>query len=248
MAMTNGTFEITSRGTLMDFFEVLKTAILQYTDWNLVEDECTEIKLVFKSDKIPNAKIVIADSAITSVDSTASSSTLRMAIYDSNGKSATYTTLSYSSGNNLASTSLTRTIYLSTFGSIYLCEFLSYSNTTPSVSKFPTNTSSNTVFWAGAVDATNISTGEVEVLYPLGSGIFKITDTAIASASLTVKVPISGTSGGVVMISLLLGSSTAYSYALCNVYNSSTVTSGMTYSINGKKYLAINSSTLIEVQ
>lgn len=250
MAWTNRWTRVSTGGNLVEFFSALKTAILDNTDWTLVEDECDNLLLVFQTG-LPELKMVIRNYSYSHADDSHVSATFSMVISFINSCHDTDLggfTLPYTGSSNTSwKSECTRQANIRTFGNgttEYLC-INDYSNTGDSAD----------FYFYGKFNTTTISDGTQHTRYLLNNTFYDkdwLTGKEISQPNMYTMPIMSGSCDGVTMINYLLrtlandsGVITEY----CNdVYNCSNMAISTKYNINSENYTAINSSTLFKMQ
>lgn len=239
--------EITSNGTLTDFFAQLKEKILANTNFELVSEDTENFTLLFDT-KISDMKLKIIDTYVTLNPAQTSSSIKCILLSENFGVTEAkqiQTMISYSSQSNAKETVFPRTLAL-----------LIYENDNFSmISLRPYNSSS----WSFGYDICSIgklTTKKVDD----GSTVERVfflnkaydvnknnSDLYIANAFYNIA------SSGVCYVNQMLttqasgNSLSGKVMEYCeNLYNCTNLTSGYKYNINGKTFFAIDSNILVE--
>ena len=106
--------EITSNGTLTDFFAQLKEKILANTNFELVSEDTENFTLLFDT-KISDVKLKITDNQITNNQTSSSNAIIVRLLSDNlniSENSNVYYTLQYSTSSNTKDIKVTRTLIL----------------------------------------------------------------------------------------------------------------------------------------
>lgn len=239
MAWINGVHEISVQGTLPEFFEGIKNSILQNTDFSFVEDESTELKLVFNT-SIADLKITITDNTITDSTVTTTSSSLKIG-YAKNSVELGDFTLQYIGGSAGYSTNATRNVRIFAFKStdISYFKFCNYNTTTYGFD----NTG------IGLFKSTIISTGEQVTRYMYLNKCYDVNNLQPV-AYVWNKLINNRSCDGVFMTNSIVGNNDSTSAKIIeycnNIYNCTNLTPCTKYKINSKNYYAIDTNTLFE--
>ena len=232
MAYKNGIFEIGTLGTLTDFFTILKTKVLEYTDWELLES--TEISLTFDT-KIHGVTLKITDAKITDVSSSLTSNYIKLEFIRDNISTASFNNIQYSLSVASSDTTATRSINLFVHknNNAILINFSHYGVTS----------------WAwgnvfGSINSKSISDNTETQRYIVGSNFY----SAETGNYLLLKKDFTNpANNGISMINLhLINTNNFYFDYVPYLYNCTQLSSGKYYTINGKEYFSIDSNILIE--
>jgi hypothetical protein len=244
MAMVNGTYEITSTGTAVEFFTALKDAITTYTDWTVESGGDLELTC---TTSVPGATVHIYDCGGTSATGSASTGVYFEYILTSDAGSVTNKRqLYYSSSNYTTTSKTTRTIYMHVYEdvskNIYYIEFTRYNQLVP---LFGISDSTVVTTNFGVLNITNISDGTSGQTLIAGCSCYGPNDCAKTAGIICRTFGV--TAKGVVMVNYLIKRSDYIVERFDNVYNCTTLSANYTWSINNKKYFAFGTNTLFEL-
>lgn len=230
--MKNGSFAVSSVGTLTDFFALVIEKIQEYTDFTLTES--TELSAIFNT-HIDDLMLKITDNTILSTSSTNASNTLKFTFLRNNISIASYT-VAYSNNSYTINQSDTRTINI-----VVHC--------TNDANVYSINPYSTAIadlnFIICKVNPKKILDNEVKSgcliygnYYPSDSNSYR-----------SLKRDITYSANGIVMMNFCITysstSSSNYDMYVPYMYTCSSVTANRYYLINNKKYFALTSNLLI---
>lgn len=231
--MKNGSFSVSSVGTLTDFFALVIEKIQEYTDFTLTES--TELSATFDTN-IDGLLLKITDNTISSTSSTNASNALKFTFLRNNVSIASYT-VAYSVNSYTINQSGTRTINI-----VVHC--------TNDANVYSINPYSTAIvdlnFIICKVNPKKIldnSTFSGCLMY----GSYYPSDS---NSSCFLIRDIANSANGIVMknfcIAYSSSSSSNYDMYVPYMYTCSSVTANRYYLINNKKYFALTSNLLIE--
>jgi hypothetical protein len=247
MAMVNGTYEITSTGTAVEFFTAVKDAITTYTDWTVETGGDLELTC---TTSVPGATVHIYDKSGTSSSSSSKIDGLyfEYVLTSDTGTTTNKTTISYASSVNPTTTSATRKIYMHVYENvsknIYYIEFTRYDQLIP-VFGFSTLSSATTNF--GLFNSTNINDGTSGQTLIASRSCYDPSNYSKTAGTVTQMFTSTSSANGVVMVNYLITRSNYIVERFDNVYNCTTLSQNYTWSINNKKYLTFGTNTLFEL-
>lgn len=230
--MKNGSFEVSSVGTLLDFFALVVEKISEYTEFTLTES--TELSATFDT-HIDDIVLEVTDSQITSASSTNSSNALRLTFIRN---SVTLTSYNIIYANNVlkVTDSNTRCINI-----IVHC--------TSDTNIYNINTYSNTTMDSNFMICKVKSQSILDNSESTGCFIYGNYYPSDSNSSKYIfRSTLNYSANGTVMINLMissLSSSSSYDKYIPYMYNCSNITSNRYYLINNKKYFALTSNLLI---
>ena len=240
--------EITSNGTLTDFFAQLKEKILANTSFELISEDTENFTLLFNT-KISDMKLKITDNQITNNQTSSSNAIIVRLLSDNlniSENSNVYYALQYSSSANTKDIQVTRTLTL-----------LNYENNSnfSIISILPWNKTG----WRLSYDSCSIgklSTKKIDDSSIVERVFFmnRTFDLNKNNKSLWFGniFPNVSCSGVCFVNQMLTDTSTTGSIVgkvmeYCeNLYNCTNLTSGYKYNINGKTFFAIDTNILVE--
>ena len=239
--------EITSTGTLAEFFVQIKEKVLANTSFELASEDTENFILIFDT-KIGDLQLKIIDSYITTSSST-KSSTIKCILLSKNlnitENSDISCNVSYSNNSNDKDTTISRTTNLliyenDNFSTISLRHWNSnswdFGYNVCNIGKLTTkriddgSTVERAFFTNRMFDLNKNNTDAW-----LGNSFCNITSSGVCFTNYMAVATATATS--------LTGKVVEYCEQL---YNCTQLTSGYKYNINGKTYFAISSNTLVE--
>lgn len=240
--------EITSNGTLTDFFAQLKEKILANTSFELISEDTENFTLLFDT-KISDVKLKITDNQITNNQTSSSNAIIVRLLSDNlniSENSNVYYTLQYSTSSNTKDIKVTRTLILlnyennSNFSIISILPWnktgwrLSYDSCSIgklSTKKIDDSSTVERVFFLNKAYDVNKNNSDLYI----ANAFYNIASSGVCYVNqmLTTQASSNSLSGKVM--------------EYCeNLYNCTNLTSGYKYNINGKTFFAIDTNILVE--
>lgn len=231
--MKNGSFSVSSVGTLTDFFALVIEKIQEYTDFTLTES--TELSAIFDI-HIDDLTLKITDSNISSTSSANASNALRFTFLRNSVSVAGYSIV-YSNNSYTISQETTRNINI-----VVHC--------TNDANVYSINPYSTAIvdlnFIICKVNPKKILDNELKS----GCFLYGSYYPSDSNESRCIKRELLYSANGIVMMNLCIGygssSSSNYDMYVPNMYTCSNITANRYYLINNKKYFALTSNILIE--
>ena len=240
--------EITSNGTLTDFFAQLKEKILANTSFELISEDTEKFTLLFDT-KISDVKLKITDNQITNNQTSSSNAIIVRLLSDNlniSENSNVYYTLQYSTSSNTKDIKVTRTLILlnyennSNFSIISILPWnktgwrLSYDSCSIgklSTKKIDDSSTVERVFFLNKAYDVNKNNSDLYI----ANAFYNIASSGVCYVNQMLATQASGNS--------LSGKVMEYCE---NLYNCTNLTSGYKYNINGKTFFAIDTNILVE--
>ena len=240
--------EITSNGTLTDFFAQLKEKILANTNFELISEDTENFTLLFDT-KISDVKLKITDNQITNNQTSSSNAIIVRLLSDNlniSENNNVYYTLQYSTSSNTKDIKVTRTLILlnyennSNFSIISILPWnktgwrLSYDSCSIgklSTKKIDDSSTVERVFFLNKAYDVNKNNSDLYI----ANAFYNIASSGVCYVNQMLTTQASGNS--------LSGKVMEYCE---NLYNCTNLTSGYKYNINDKTFFAIDTNILVE--
>jgi hypothetical protein len=239
MTWKNRLVTVTSTGTLADFFQCVKEAILGNTDFELISEDVDDYSLTFDT-KVEGVTLAVTDANATgsASQSTITCTALKVS-YTKSSSLCVSGNISYSaSGMKVASTG-NRTIYLNVYTGASMRGMNWFST---NASLYP---STGAVAFSWSRSKTLDGTTDVE-RYRLGTNFVGVDEADSTATWLSAPLSSSAT-GGIVYFPQLLVAGGKYVEYIPDVYTCTTVTAFQNYKIGKDTFYAIDTNTLIKV-